>query len=370
MNMDDFWLFILENLDAAGAIGGYVSLSILGFALMSFIVKKRYGKLAKHLGPKWTHPIIGSFLGAIPGCGATIVVSSLYKNKQISFGGLFASFISTLGEGSFVLLGASNEADVPGNLQAYVLITIFGLVTGIIFGYFADILGFRFVPKNIMDDQMENQIEQSSQNTLSSKFIEKIGYYTILLMAIFLAPGSIMALWGGGIDEIADLTFMVTVCFTLVCLFFYFMNKFIYRIHESCCDQNDIRSSMKHAIVDVSMVVTYVFIGLLVSNFIIDDLIGEDKFNLWMESSAVYVVILLSAIIGVMPGCGGMIVVASAFLATDSFPMAALIAASIATSGDGIFPLFAENSKDGFFVSFIGLMIAIVVGFISLFLGF
>ena len=179
-----------------------------------------------------------------------------------------------------------------------------------------------------------------------------------------------MALCGGAIEEIADLTFMVTVCFTAVCLFFYFLNKFIYHTHDSCCDQNDIRSSMKHAILDGSMVVTYVFIGLLLSNFIIDNLIGEDKFNLWMDSSAVYVVILLSAIIGVLPGCGGMIVVASVFLDTDSFPIAALIAASIATSGDGIFPLFAENSKDGFLVSFIGLMIAIVVGFISFFMGF
>ena len=35
MNMGNFKLFILENLEAAGAIGGYVSLSILRFALIS-----------------------------------------------------------------------------------------------------------------------------------------------------------------------------------------------------------------------------------------------------------------------------------------------------------------------------------------------
>ncbi len=31
-----FSSFILDNLEAAGAIGGYVSLSIIGFALISF----------------------------------------------------------------------------------------------------------------------------------------------------------------------------------------------------------------------------------------------------------------------------------------------------------------------------------------------
>ena len=135
--------FILDNLEAAGGIGGYVSLSIIGFALISFVTKKRNNNIANQIGPKWTHPIIGSFLGAIPGCGATIVVASLYKNKKISFGGLFATFISTLGEGSFVLLGASNEADVAGNLKAYLIITIFGLIAGIIFGYISNFIGFR-----------------------------------------------------------------------------------------------------------------------------------------------------------------------------------------------------------------------------------
>ena len=95
----NLWSFIVENLEAAGAIGGYVSISIIGFSLLSFTTKKNHDKLLNQIGPEWTHPIIGSLLGAIPGCGATIVVASLYKNKKISFGGLFASFISTLGEG-------------------------------------------------------------------------------------------------------------------------------------------------------------------------------------------------------------------------------------------------------------------------------
>ena len=82
-------------------------------------------------------------MGAIPGCGATIVVASLYKKKKITFGGLLATFISTLGEGSFVLLGASAEADVVGNVKAYAIITIFGLISGIVFGYISDTIGFR-----------------------------------------------------------------------------------------------------------------------------------------------------------------------------------------------------------------------------------
>ena len=360
--------FILDNLEAAGAIGGYVSLSIVGFALISFASKKRLDRKANQLGPKWTHPIIGSFLGAIPGCGATIVAASLYKNKKISFGGLFASFISTLGEGSFVLLGASDEADVTGNLKAYATITIFGLLAGIIFGYLFDVSGFRAFHDN-KEKQAENHSLSTKKHTLVGGIIENIGFYAIIAMVIFLAPGSIMALWGGGIDNIAYLTYWISIALTITCIAFHFVTRFIYKHHDCYCDEDDLKSTTLHAIMDVAMVVTYVFIGLVVANYVIDVIVGAETFDAWMTSSS-YIVILLAALIGVMPGCGGMIAVAVAFITIPNFPMAALIAAAIATSGDGIFPLLAKNKKDGLIVSLTGLVVALVVGYIALSLGF
>ena len=365
----NLWSFILDNLKSAGAIGGYVSLSIVGFALISFVAKKRHDNVGSLISPKWAHPIIGSFLGAIPGCGATIVVASLYKNKKISFGGLFATFISTIGEGSFVLLGASNEADVSGNLKAYATITIFGLIAGVILGYLSDAFGFRASSANIRENYTEAQDHQKKQNALAGIFIEKMGFYAIIAMAIFLAPGSIMALWGEDINIISSLTYWVSVALTVTCVIFYCVSRFIYKFHDCCSDLLDIRSTTLHAILDVAMVVTYVFIGLFSANYIIDVLVGAETFDMWMTSSA-YIVILLAALIGVTPGCGGMISVAVAFITIPNFPLAALIAAAIATSGDGIFPLLAENRKDGFIVSGIGLVVALVVGYIALSLGF
>ena len=364
----NIWSFILDNLEAAGAIGGYVSISIIGFAIISFTTKNRIDDLANQVGPKSIHPIIGSFLGAIPGCGATIVVASLYKNKKISFGGLFATFISTLGEGSFVLLGASDEADVVGNLKAYATITIIGLVAGIIFGYLSDILRLRENTENNKENYVEKQNHLTKKNTLSSIFIETLGFYAIIGMAIFLAPGSIMALWGGSIDVISSLTYWVSITLTITCVIFYCVSRFFYKNHDCYNDMKDIRSTMSHAILDIALVVTYVFIGLFVANYTIDVVIGSETFDAWMSSS-VYIVIFLAALIGVTPGCGGMIAVAVAFITIPNFPMAALIAAAISTSGDGIFPLLAENRKDGFIVSIAGLVIALVVGYTALFLG-
>ena len=173
---------------------------------------------------------------------------------------------------------------------------------------------------------------------------------------------------GGGIDSISGITFWFSVVLTTTCVVYYCVSIFIYKHHDCYSSYNSIKSSMLHAILDVSMVVTYVFIGLFVANYIIDILVGAETFDTWMTSS-VYVVILLAALIGVTPGCGGVIAVAVAFITIPNFPMAALIASAIATSGDGIFPLLAENRKDGFIVSGFGFVVALVVGYIALALG-
>jgi hypothetical protein len=111
-----------------------------------------------------------------------------------------------------------------------------------------------------------------------------------------------------------------------------------------------------------------VFIGLVVANFIIDVLVGPEKFESWMSSSSI-VVVIIAAFIGATPGCGGMIAVAVAYITLPNFPMAALIAGAIATSGDGIFPLLAENKKDALLITGFSLALALVVGFVALALG-
>jgi hypothetical protein len=207
------------------------------------------------------------------------------------------------------------------------------------------------------------------KDTSESIFVQKIGFYSILAMAMFLAPGSIMALWGGEIESISSLTYLLSIALTITCIIFYLLNKFTFKDHDCYSSYSNIKSTILHAILDVAMVVTYVFLGLFVTNYVIDVVVGADTFDAWMTSS-VYLVVLLSALIGVTPGCGGVIAVAVAFITIPNFPMAALIAAAISTSGDGIFPLLAENKKDGFIVSLLGLVIALVVGYLALAIGF
>ena len=134
--------FILQNLEAAGAIGAYVSISIIGVALLMYASKRKIEN-KNQFRSKYLHPVLGALLGVIPGCGGTIIASSMYKKNKLTFGGLFAAFITTLGEGSFVLLGASAEADVSSNLKAFAIVNVVGFFVGLIFGYVVDAIGYK-----------------------------------------------------------------------------------------------------------------------------------------------------------------------------------------------------------------------------------
>lgn len=363
----DIWTITWANLDAAGVIGGYVSISIIVVASITFFSSNSLKKTTQII-PKWCNSIMGALLGVIPGCGGTIVASSLYKNKKITFGGLLAAFITTLGEGSFVLLGASAEADVTSNLKAFIVVNIVGATIGVIVGSIVDFFGIKKELKYTKPLITPNPKIESNSNFYAKIFKEKIGFFIILGISLFLAPGSVMALWGSTLSAIEDITIWLCVILTITSIIFYLTNRFVLKHDCHSITHSNLRNVLLDAVIDISMVITYVFVGLFIANFIIDIMIGPERFNSWMSSSK-FIVVIIAALIGATPGCGGMIAVAVAYITLPNFPLAALIAGSIATSGDGIFPLIAQSKKDALLITGYSLIVALVVGFGALALG-
>ncbi|MBM71775.1 MAG: hypothetical protein CL847_03230 [Crocinitomicaceae bacterium] len=361
--------FLFDNLVASGVIGGYVAISLIVVNVLTHVYKESLTKRVQS-SPNRYHPIIGALMGAIPGCGGTIAASIMYKNDKLSFGGLLAAFITTLGEGSFVLLGASTEPSVPidSNLKAFAIVNIVGLCVGIIVGSLSDALklkGFNF-DINYKMTVKPADIGTGSRSSFE-KIIEQAGLYLILGTTLFLTPGSIMALWGGGIASIEEVTVVMCLVMTVASIIYFVVQTFFLNGHCHSVSHQNIRSVLVESVMDITMVISYVFVGLVVANFVIDILVGQEQFMSWMNESELLVVVL-AALIGVTPGCGGMIAVAVAYVTIPNFPIAALISAGIATSGDGIFPLFASNKKEALTISVLSLAIAIIVGYGVLFI--
>jgi hypothetical protein len=72
-------------------------------------------------------------LGIIPGCGASLFLVPLYNKRQITFGTLTATFISTMGDASFIIL--------TGDPASFLVITLITALIAIAIGYFIDLSG-------------------------------------------------------------------------------------------------------------------------------------------------------------------------------------------------------------------------------------
>ena len=182
----DVLSFLFNNLEA-GVIGEMqLALSLVLVNVLTHISNKSLTEKVLS-APKWSHSIIGALLGVIPGCGGTIVASTLYNNDKLSFGGLLAAFITTLGEGSFVLLGASSEVSVAANLKALLIVNIIGVAVGISVGGVTDIFNFKGFKKMSKVTPELHDIHNTS-HSLFQTITEKLGLFLVLGIALFLTP--------------------------------------------------------------------------------------------------------------------------------------------------------------------------------------
>lgn len=108
----------------------FVGAVLIIFGYVNFILS---GKLVELIGSsKKTQPIIGSLLGLTPGCGGAIFVMPLFPQGVVSFGTIVATLIATMGDSAFVLMSVRPVA--------YLWVSIFSFIVGVITGYLVDML--------------------------------------------------------------------------------------------------------------------------------------------------------------------------------------------------------------------------------------
>ena len=84
-------------------------------------------------------PFIGSLIGLIPNCGASIALSELYINNAISFGTCIAGLLTGSGV-ALILLFKSNK-----NLKENIFIFSTLYLCGVLVGIFIELLGTLFM---------------------------------------------------------------------------------------------------------------------------------------------------------------------------------------------------------------------------------
>ena len=294
----------------------------------------------------WHIPVAG-LLGALPGCGGAIVVTTQYVRGAMSFGGMVSVLAATMGDAAFLLLVQ----------RPLVALCVFAtcLVTGIISGYVVDrIHGEDFM--RVDSDSCAGEEELIKENELLTPLYK-------LWMALFV-PGAIVGLMiafqydpGALVTQLAGFDFVTPLALfaAVLSVLMWMLNPLSdFRLHTS-------RSrSIGRRIADTTNFVTFWVIIGYVGYALLEQVIGidfRDMFDGWAAALP-----LLGLLVGFVPGCGPQIVVTTMYL-NGNIPLSALLANAISNDGDALFPAIAVAPRAAVLATLYTAVPALLVGY-------
>lgn len=126
-------MFLDALLDALKDTALVLPILYLAYLLVSYFSHSqnhKYSKILHHT--KKAGPLFGAFLGCVPQCGFSSVISSLYSKRVVSLGTLMAVFIATSDEAIPIMIAS------PQFIPKLLALLAVKLVLGIVIGYSID----------------------------------------------------------------------------------------------------------------------------------------------------------------------------------------------------------------------------------------
>jgi len=283
----------------------------------------------------WQVPI-AAILGATPGCGAEILLVTQYTRGVVNFGAIVATLTATMGDSAFLIIAK----DPPSAGIVIGLCT----VAGIIVGYVVNLLhpdGIGILKREIStnvgckadvtDDQHPGPVRKLAEAAWLAAFLP--GIVLGVLVSMFQVD---VDSWFGAYAQYEPVKWFAFFA-ALLCI-----AMFITRRDARGYGGIDPRMTMglppaRRMIVDTNFVTFWVFLGFF--GYELVTYVTGDGVQNWLQASHA-VLPLVATMVGLIPGCGVMILTTTLYL-QHQIPLSALIAASVSTDGDALFPAIA-----------------------------
>ena len=314
-------------------------------------------KISNFLG---AHPVYGvaaaALLGALPGCGGTIVVITQYTMGRSSFGAVVAVLTSTMGDAAFLLL-----AQKP--LDGFLVVGV-SLVLGILMGYAVNLVhSVDFMKQEEVDDDMEQQRLWMAMST--NKTVSQVSYrfwQIILLPALMLGilaalqidANALLFLPDGSTEIVGAIAGFIAV--TLWALSSTGDNYAKVTCEE--CPDGKVDWMLKIAL-DTQFVTSWVVAAFLLFELTVF------WFGIDLASSVIDLgpwVVLLAVLLGFLPGCGPQILVTGLYL-QNAIPFSAQLGNAISNDGDALFPAIAMAPKAAILATLYSAIPALTAGY-------
>lgn len=328
-----FWDSLLDALIDTLYVVPILYLAYLIVGYFSHNENEKYSKILHNT--KKAGPFIGAFLGCVPQCGFSSLMSQLYSKKMITLGTLFAVFIATSDEAIPLMISQ------PKFIPSLLLMIGIKVIYAIIVGYIIDSILKIFLKKKLVLHEYHGKhekiiidINDKSETNLQSQEIK---------------------------EQIKDLE---EDCIkkgksTCECHHAHEKDNGHKHTHTHCCATNIFLDALQHTLI----IVAYVFIATLAINLIRGYCGGLEPLQKFFTNNS-YIQILLACVIGLIPNCAASVFLVELFMeGVIIFP--ALVAGLSAGAGIGLIVLFTVNYKK----TWLNILITLILLLLSILLG-
>ncbi len=312
------------------------SLLILPFLYLTYLLVSYFSHNDNEKYSKILHrtnkagPVIGAFLGSVPQCGFSSVMSNLYSRKIVTLGTLIAVFIATSDEAIPLMISK------PEFIPKLLILMAIKIVYGIIVGYLIDGIIKLFTRKKQVQKEFHDR---------------------------HCHDGHEITYEGGEI--LNDLNSLEGHNHKHECNHDDEAEGGHEHNHSHCCATNIFLDALKHTVI----ILAYVFVATLIINLIRGYCGGLDPLKSIFTSN-VYLQILLASVIGLIPNCASSVFLVEMFMeGVILFP--ALIAGLSVGAGVGLIVLFTCNYKKlgmNIFITILLFLLGIFVGILTNFI--
>ncbi|BCN24426.1 putative manganese transporter [Vibrio alfacsensis] len=346
--------------DSFWAVSCYVAATLAIYHYLANFMSKTSRLTTLYHRSRNHQVLFAALLGALPGCGGAIVVSTQFISGRVGFGAIVAVLTSTMGDAAFLLLAAKPATGLS--------VIGLGIVVGAISGWVVN----AFHTDDFLRPKQKENAPQGRCCNGHGKTHTPVERRAINLQGTFwkwlLIPASIIAVLGSFQVNVNPLLGLkensiewLGAIFAVVAMFLWAMTKDLGDYQSTVSEDDKIISShpIQKAAQDTNFVSAWVILAFLAFELTtyLSGLNLEVAFSgwgIWMP--------LIGLAVGLLPGCGPQILVTSLYL-SGAVPMSAQLSNAISNDGDALFPVIAMAPKAAVVATIYSAVPALIVGY-------
>ncbi|HCG7987648.1 TPA: putative manganese transporter [Vibrio parahaemolyticus] len=346
--------------DSFWAVSCYVAATLAIYHYLSNFMSKTNRITQLYHRSRHHQVFFAALLGALPGCGGAIVVTTQFISGRVGFGAIVAVLTSTMGDAAFLLLAAKPSVGVG----VVALGIVVGTVSGLIVNAFHPDDFLRPEPKQASTHHHCCQHQSEQYTPLEQRAINLQGAFWKWL----IVPASMVAVLTSfqvDINQLLNLSpssiEWLGAIFAVVSMSLWAMTKELGDYQSTVSEDEKIVDShpIQKAAQDTNFVSAWVIVAFLAFELTtyfsgVDLAATFSNWGIWMP--------LAGLAIGMLPGCGPQILVTSLYI-TGAAPLSAQIANAISNDGDALFPAIAMAPKAALMATVYSSIPAFIVGY-------